>query len=121
MTERTTSAAKDTELESYRQKSLDAYKQHLSGFNDAANNNTASYAQEANQSGSSMVQQDQPAYNYRPPPEIADAQDLQTFNDKWDAEDANAQELRAQSLEAYRESLASMPDNSHEDSYDHSR
>lgn len=97
MADRTTSHAKEVELDSYTASLLERYGVAKNHFDHARDPMISQQIKDMNREkaeaqgrGSIMVREDMPKAELRPPDEIAKEQDNKTFNDKWQREQAEA-------------------------------
>lgn len=89
--DRETSISKNVHLESYAQNALDREPSISGNFNEQSLGKGRNGRSDQSQSqGSSMVEEDGSRLENRPPPEIASAQDRQSFDERWEAERSRA-------------------------------
>ncbi len=126
MNEKTTSEAKDVQLESYEEHLLSRYDETSQHFNEQSQGQewAEDNREEEQQSGSSMITEDASTHEMRPPPEMANEQDRLSFNNKWQAEKENADtrnEYAEHLLEEHGEENSISADHSQDYDYDCSR
>jgi hypothetical protein len=132
MADKTTSHAKEVELDSYRISRLERYGYVKSQFDKVrdpvANQQTKDMNHEKTSvegRESSMVKEDMPKLELRPPKEISKEQDNKTFDDKWQKEQVEAaKDQRTKDLmERYKdyEPASKKDDSGRDNSFENSR
>ncbi len=97
MADKTTSHAKDVQLDSYSASLLDRYGVAKNDFDHARDPMISQQIKDMNQEktdaqgrGSMMVKEDKPKAELKPPKELAKEQDNKSFNEKWQKEQNEA-------------------------------
>ncbi|MCP4366555.1 MAG: hypothetical protein GY797_00350 [Deltaproteobacteria bacterium] len=97
MPDKTTSHAKDVQLDSYSASLLDRYGAAKNDFDHARDPMISQQIKDMNQEktdaqgrGSKMVKEDKPKPELKPPKELAKEQDNKSFDDKWQREQNEA-------------------------------
>ncbi len=97
MADKTTSHAKDVQLDSYSASLLDRYGVAKNDFDHARDPLISQQIKDMNRektdtqgSGSKMVKEDKPKAEPKPPKEMAKEQDNKSFNEKWQKEQNEA-------------------------------
>jgi len=97
--DRTTSHAKEVTFNTYKENSLDRTDAIKDTFNYSADEAAIdAYLDSKSGDLNEMIKEDAPSHDLRPPPEIAKAQDKQTFDNKWSNEQAKADENQRENL-----------------------
>ncbi len=112
MSDRTTSHAKEVNMDSYNASLLERYGVAKNDFDNARDPMISQQSKDMNSEkaevqgrGSNMVKEDMPKLEPKPPKDISREQDNKTFNDKWQNEQVEAsKDQRAKDLaERYKD------------------